>query len=305
MAPSKWRQGLLYQLVVEKIMTMMRRKCIVTGAKGFIGRNLLTQLLKDGWDVVTTVNSPEEDIPTDLGGVDVIFHIGANSNTLEMDTNSIMNSNYSFTKYVVDLACMYGTKVVYASSAAIYGKDNEASNILEEDGSERLLEMFDRPENLYAWTKLLGEHYGLARLESFVALRYFNVYGPGEHEKGRMASMAWHAWKAQPNEISLYEGKPRRDFVYVKDVVSATIAAADTLGGVYQVGTGIANTFESLVSGMGATYNYLAPSTPKPDGYQSYTRSDSNLWVPNWQPKYTLEQGTADYVNHIKFSGEM
>ena len=280
----------------------MKRKCIVTGTKGFIGSNLYKQLLLEGWDVVEKIDSPYSDsFPSNLSGIDVVFHIGANSNTLESDLNKIMYENYSTTKHIIESAHLFGTKVVYASSAAIYGDDIENSNM--PDGY--LLELFDRPKNLYAWSKLLAEDYGRACLtNNFVSLRYFNVYGPGEHKKGRMASMAWHAWKKQPGEISLFEGKPRRDFVYVKDVVSATIAAADSLSGVYHVGTGVAETFENLVTGMGTSYNYLPADIEKPKGYQEYTRCDPNMWLRNWKPKYDVAAGTEDYVQTLKYSEE-
>tara|TARA_B100002019_G_scaffold256439_1_gene239829 strand:- start:3544 stop:4398 length:855 start_codon:yes stop_codon:yes gene_type:complete len=279
----------------------MKRRCIITGTDGFIGHNLLKQLLLDGWDVVRKIPTSDQPFSNDLCGIDVVFHIGANSNTLETDLSKIMFQNYQYTKDIVDMAEYYGsTKVVYASSAAIYGDDIANSNM--PDGT--LLELFDRPNNIYAWTKLLGEDYGRARLNNFVSLRYFNVYGPGEHKKGRMASMAWHAWKKQPDKISLFEGKPRRDFVYIKDVVSATIAAADSPGGIYHVGTGRAETFESLVTGMGTEYDYLDPDTKKPKGYQEYTRCDTNCWLPEWSPKYDVTSGTADYVENLKFNKE-
>ena len=278
----------------------MKRKCIVTGTDGFIGSNLLKKLWFDGWDVVETISDPKTPFVSDLSGIDVVFHIGANSNTLESDLSKIMYENYQYTKDIVDVASYSGTKVVYASSAAIYGHDIENSNM--SDGT--LLELFDAPQNMYAWSKLLGEDYGRARLESFTSLRYFNVYGPGEFRKGRMASMAWHAWRSQPNPISLFEGKPRRDFIYVKDVVSATIAAADAPPSIYHVGTGYADTFENLVEGMGTKYDYLEPSTPKPAGYQEYTRCDVNMWVPGWTPDYNVVTGTQDYVETILFSEE-
>ncbi len=279
----------------------MRRKCIVTGTDGFIGTNLLKQLLFDGWDVVSTISNPwKQPFENDLSGIDVVFHIGANSNTLETNIDNIMFTNYQYTKDIVDIASVYGTRVVYASSAAIYGDDIKKSAM--HDGS--MLELFDKPQNLYAWTKLLGEDYGRARLESFTSLRYFNVYGPGEHNKGGMASMAWHAWNTPSKSISLFKGKPQRDFVYIKDVVSATIAAADAPGGIYHVGTSTAESFENLVTGMGVSYDYLNPAIPKPVGYQTYTRCDSNLWVPGWEPKYSVETGTADYVNNLKYSEE-
>lgn len=279
----------------------MRRKCIVTGTNGFIGSNLLKQLYLDNWDVVSVVENPwATPFTHELAGVDVIFHIGANSNTLEDNLGTIMFENYQYTKDIVDMAALYDTKVVYASSAAIYGDDIAKSDMHD----NYMLELFDAPQNLYAWTKLLGEDYGFARLNSFVSLRYFNVYGPGEHKKGRMASMAWHAWTAQPGKISLFEGKPTRDFVYIKDVVSATIAAADAPRGTYHVGTSVSESFESLVSGMGTEYDYASPKTKKPKGYQEYTRCDANQWVPGWEPKYDVAHGTADYVEQLKYSEE-
>ena len=274
----------------------MKRKAIVTGHKGFIGQNLLRELKSQGWDIVATSDRRDASFtgfpPHDFSGVDVVFHIGANSSTVDTDVNSVLNTNYTYTRDLVDMAAAHGTKVVFASSAAVYGLDHDSCG-------------GPAPANLYAWSKLLCEDYGHARLESMVSLRYFNVYGPGEGHKKRMASMAWHAYwkKHHGTKISLFKDKPKRDFIYIKDVVSATIAAADVPGGVYEVGTGVAETFESLVEGMGASYDYMSDSALKPDAYQMYTKSFEDRWVPGWSPKHDLQTGTADYVNYLNYSG--
>ena len=102
---------------------------------------------------------------------DGIFHIGAISDTTLQDCNEMLYWNYTLSKKLFDLARKYDKKVVYSSSAATYGLGNGI------------------PTNIYGWSKQLAEEYGLKANEKFVALRYFNVYGPGEEHKGKMASL--------------------------------------------------------------------------------------------------------------------
>ena len=166
--------------------------------------------------------------------IKAVFHVGACSDTLETNVNYMMLVNYEFTKYLMSLCKTKNVPMIYSSSAANYGTNNLY------------------PSNLYGWSKYVAEKYVIQN--GGVALRYFNVYGPGEYNKGRMASVAYQMYlKNQKNEkISLFPKKPLRDFVYVKDVVSANIFAWTNFqklkGKYYEVGSGEARGFEDVLN---------------------------------------------------------
>ena len=179
-------------------------RVLITGTNGFIGGELKTMLsheeiLERNEDTLTTEQWLDENKP------EVVFHVGACSNTMETDANYIMNLNYESTRIIADWCYDNYVPLVYSSSAACYGTNNL------------------HPSNLYGWSKYLGEQYVIEKRG--IALRYFNVYGPGEEHKGRMASMAYQMFKA--GEAKLFPGEPKRDFVYVDDVVRANIHAWD------------------------------------------------------------------------------
>lgn len=258
-------------------------KVLLTGHKGFIGQNLYAKIKELGWDCSAfdyeIFDGDVQERLTKLmrNKFDCIFHLGANSNTMDHDYNSMMRTNYLFCKYLFDLAG--DTRVIYSSSAATYG-DNDGI-----------------PANIYAWSKKAAEDYGLAKCKNFVALRYFNVYGPHEEHKGLMASMAYRAWRSQ--SASLFPDSPQRDFVYVDDVVNANIHATDrrlVKSGWYDVGTGKARLFEDLMDGMKVKYSYLAESVI-PKGYQYYTQASN--FMPNWKAKNSLEQGCEKYLKYL------
>ena len=153
------------------------------------------------------------------------------------------------------------------------------------------------PTNIYGWSKQLAEEYGLKANEKFVALRYFNVYGPGEQHKGKMASVVYQAYKK--GSFTLFPKNPKRDFIYIDDVVAANLAAFKLDRGVFDVGYGEATPFEDLVSGMGIEFNYTTEDKI-PGWYQFYTCADKNIRIPGWEPKYNVKQGTKNYVNKIR-----
>jgi len=154
----------------------MKDKVLVTGARGFIGKNLVKELEFE-YEVLTF---EEIDLDGDWKlrlkslfdkGLYGVFHVGACSNTLEQDVNYMMLLNYEVTRYLADLCRDNDVKLIYSSSAANYGINGEY------------------PSNLYGWSKYTGEGYVISN--GGVALRYFNVYGPGEEDKGKMASVAY------------------------------------------------------------------------------------------------------------------
>ena len=220
----------------------------------------------------------DEDLDHDISKCDGIFHVGAIADTTLQDPNKMLYYNYTCSKKIFDLARKYNKKVVYSSSAAVYGTDGE-------------------PTNIYGWSKLLAEEYGVALFKkniNFVALRYFNVYGPGESHKGKMASVAYQSYLQ--GDFKLFPGEPKRDFVYINDVVDANIHAMENLGvhGVFEVGSGKAETFESLVGGMGIEWEYHTEDKI-PGWYQFFTEANKRKFMPGWKPKYNVQKGTKKY----------
>jgi ADP-L-glycero-D-manno-heptose 6-epimerase len=137
-----------------------------------------------------------------------------------------------------------------------------------------------------------------------VALRYFNVYGPLEGHKGKMASVAYQMLEKQKEgqEIKLFPNKPQRDFVYVKDVVSANLFAMENYqenrGQWYEVGSGENRTFEDVLDILSIPYTYHKEEDI-PKGYQFYTKSDKTKWMYGWESEYGLERGIRDYLNYL------
>ena len=257
-------------------------KFLITGHKGFIGSNLLKQLsgnvIKIEKDFLDNDNWKYL-LRSYIKSVDIIFHVGAISDTTLQDSTEMLRYNYVFSKELFDLAQKYKKKVIYSSSAACYG---------DGDGI---------PNNIYGWSKLLAEDYGMAVCDNFISLRYFNVYGPGENKKGKMASVVFQSYTE--GNFKLFPKNPKRDFVYVDDVVSANIHAIDSPKGIYEVGSGEARTFEDVLDNLEILFTYRN-EVDIPDGYQYYTESDSERWVPGWKPKYNIETGIEEYKKYFK-----
>lgn len=274
-------------------------KFLITGHGGFIGQNLLKEVYKrygneghqliEKEDVEELINDTRK-LDEIVSSVDVILHNGAISSTDNEDYKEIMPYNVLFSKRLIDSAADCQKKIIFASSASIYGNGDYI------------------PQNLYAWSKLITEDYGRAEYsEGFTALRYFNVYGPHEEHKYKMASVGYQAWnfrnawkgQEQPYPYMLFPKEPKRDFVYVKDVVSANFAAIEAPCGIYDVGLGVANRFEDFVSNMGVKYSHLNEEVI-PEWYQFFTQSDEKRWLPNWKPEYGLEKGCNDYLEYLE-----
>jgi ADP-L-glycero-D-manno-heptose 6-epimerase len=266
----------------------MDMKIVLTGYKGFIGGALLKALNKKGNNYVYTLDQNKEqwdnenELEQIVSQCDIIFHVGAISDTTLQDCNEMLYWNYTLSKRLFDLARKHNKKVVYSSSAATYGLG---------DGL---------PTNIYGWSKKLAEEYGLKACEKFVALRYFNVYGPGEEHKGKMASVAYQAYKK--GSFTLFPKNPKRDFVYIKDVVNANLAAAKLDRGVFDVGYGKAVPFEKLVEGMGINYDYTTEDKI-PSWYQYHTCANINMRIPGWEPYYPVVDGTFDYLKYLSNNG--
>ena len=265
---------------------------LVTGSSGFIGRQLTNSLMSENISVdgideeyfssadwkVALVNELNHRDPK------TVFHIGACSDTLEQDVQYMMIRNYESTKVITDWCIQKGRPIIYSSSAANYGVDGRY------------------PANLYGWSKYVAEDYVLK--SGGVALRYFNVYGPGEEHKGKMASFLYQAYLKNKagDKIQLFPGTPLRDFIYIKDVIAANIFAQTNFknlkGNYYEVGTGAAKSFEQQLDIFGLEHEY-SDENKIPTGYQFYTCGNPKKWMAGWSPIYSLEAGVLEYKSYL------
>lgn len=271
-------------------------RILVTGNLGFIGRNLTTALRSLGYEVVGMdrevfcMGSWKEtfEVTMDAHDPEFVFHVGANSNTMESDINLMMTENFDFTEGLALWCLEKKVPLVYSSSASVYGNE----------GGEM---------NLYAWSKYAGE--AIVLMMGGVALRYFNVYGRLEEGKGKMASIMYQGWKQmnRGEKTILFPLKPKRDFVYIDDVVSANIHALENYkvlsGRFFDVGVGVARTFEEVMELMGIPYRVSDDLTLMPKNYQYYTRANPDNFMEGWKPKYRLEDGVREYLKYLNGKG--
>lgn len=302
---------------------------IVTGGAGFIGSNLIEAFNKKGIQDILVVDHLRKGLKvknlTNKGFVDcldkvefrrlitqgefpykaeAIFHQGACSDTTETDADYLMDNNFNYSKLLLHYALERKIPFIYASSAAVYG----CAKNFQEDSKEN-----EVPLNLYGVSKLLFDNYVRTLLPSIkstvVGLRYFNVYGPYEQHKGKMASIIYQLYKQfmNSNEINLFEGtdgfdhgEQRRDFIHVDDVVNANLFFLKHAfkNGIYNVGTGKSRSFNdvaNIILSIKKTgkINYI-PFPPSLRGkYQSFTEANIfNLRNSGFnEPLQSLESG--------------
>jgi ADP-L-glycero-D-manno-heptose 6-epimerase len=233
------------------------------------------------------------------GKIEAILHQGACSNTLEDDGVYMMDNNFQYTKEVLAFASRQGTPLVFASTAAVYG--------LSGPGHFTPTIENERPLNVYGYSKLVFDHYFRNQLAldrvpiTAVGLRYFNVYGPREQHKGRMASVIHHFTKQmkETGKVRLFsgsggygEGEQRRDFVYVRDLARINMFFAQigpyapkagempkTYRGVVNAGSGVSRSFNDVAKGLMAVHGQAAieyvPFPADLEGrYQHFTEAD-------------------------------
>jgi ADP-L-glycero-D-manno-heptose 6-epimerase len=295
-------------------------KVLVTGAAGFIGCNLVKRLAARGdrvvaaddfscahWvnladfdgDVVTADVAGDVRLLEKLGHFDVIFHQASITDTTVTDQRRMLHNNVEGFRAILDLAAGWKSRVVWASSASIYG--NGPAPMKE---SQR-----PAPLNVYAFSKLamerLARHYAGRLARPPVALRYFNVYGPHEDHKGKFASMIHQLAKqmrAGKRPRIFTAGQQRRDFVHVDDVIDANILAADfDGGGVFNVGSGSGESFNRVV----AELNRVLKTDLQPDYFdnpygftQDWTQADltASRKALGYVPRYDLAAGIDAYM---------
>jgi ADP-L-glycero-D-manno-heptose 6-epimerase len=310
---------------------------IVTGGAGFIGSNLVHALnararsdiwvvddLADGRKFANIADAEigdyehyerflERIVEARLPArIEAVFHQGACSDTTEWDGRYLMEVNYRFSRELFEYCAARGIPFFYASSAAVYGAGQSFAETPENEA----------PINLYGYSKTLFDRYVRRRLPAVrspvAGLRYFNVYGPREQHKGRMASVAWHFYRQieETGRCRLFagsggygDGEQRRDFVYVDDVVAVNLWLLERGGksGVYNVGSGRSQSFNDVAraviahSGRGEI-EYI----PFPDDlrgrYQSFTEADLTcLREAGCEVEFrTVEAGVSDYLAQQK-----
>jgi ADP-L-glycero-D-manno-heptose 6-epimerase len=319
---------------------------IVTGAAGFIGSRLVAGLNRRGiTDVIAVDNLAHADKFRNLAGyeiadyvdhaefiahleryegaVEALLHQGACSDTMETDGRYMLDNNYGYSKRLLEWCQEEEVPFLYASSASVYGAGPE----FRED------RRCEKPLNVYGYSKFLFDQYvrrmADGRTAQIAGLRYFNVYGPNEAHKGRMASVAFHAYHQllASGKVKLFvgsggygDGEQRRDFVYVDDVVEVNLWLLERrdVSGVFNCGTGRAQSFNELaaavinaVQGTRLPLKELVAKglieyVPFPPGlldkYQSFTQADlAQLRAAGYAREFrTVEQGVAAYMAELQ-----
>ncbi len=317
---------------------------VVTGAAGFIASAFVSRLNAANFnDVVVVDNFSVEKKLRNLEGkklreyvdreeffawldahheqVEFVFHLGARTDTAEMDPAvfDLLNLNYSKQMWLA--CCRYQLPLVYASSAATYGDGTLGYT----DTDPALFPLY-RPLNPYGESKNDFDNWALAQTEKpyfWAGLKFFNVYGPNEYHKGRMASVVFHAFQQiqQNGSMTLFrshrpdyvDGGQMRDFVYVKDVVEVCFFLLNHRrdSGIYNLGSGQARTFMDLAlntfDALGRTADIQFKDTPEDirDKYQYFTQADMHkLQGIGYPHAFTsLEDGIRDYVRQYLLPG--
>jgi ADP-L-glycero-D-manno-heptose 6-epimerase len=269
-------------------------KILVTGHKGFIGQNLTAHLTGQGHIVEGWEYQPNEiPLPKDY---DWVIHLGAISSTTFTDVDQILEQNFEFSMKLLQLCAKYNTNFQYASSASVYGPTRHFT----ENGT--LL-----PQSPYAWSKYLFDRHVTQFADQFditvQGFRYFNVYGPREDHKGDQASPYTKFIKQAKDNgvIKLFENSDQycRDFVCVEDVCAVHEKMFSvTESGIFNVGTGVATSFETVARSIAKKYRadlqYILMPENLQAQYQTYTCANLDKLNSVIDMKWTLIE---DYVN--------
>ncbi len=311
---------------------------VVTGAAGFIGSCLVSKLNSSGFNNVIVVDDfSKKEKSNNLEGkkiqewverntlsswidenekeIEFIFHLGARTDTTEFDKGIFDELNVNYSKMVWAKCTEYQIPLVYASSAATYG----LGEIGYEDDESRINEL--KPLNPYGDSKNEFDNWVLQQENKpyfWAGLKFFNVYGPNEYHKGRMASVIFHAFNQinengkmklfRSHKEGIEDGHQERDFVYVKDVseVCSFLMNHRKDSGIYNLGSGNARTFLDLTravfSALGKDENIEFIDTPEDirDTYQYFTEATMEKLIGIGYSKgfSSLEEGVEDYVKN-------
>ncbi len=316
---------------------------VVTGAAGFIGSCLVELLNQRGYkDLILVDEFNRADKNPNLEGKDYMaqverdtffdwlsefrpavsafYHIGARTDTTEFDYSVHERLNVEYSKKVWQYCSTYAVPLVYASSAATYGAGEKGYD----DRHDVVGEL--KPLNAYGVSKNEFDKWALKQSATppfWAGLKFFNVYGPNEYHKGRMASVIYHSFNQIKKDgvVKLFkshrpdfkDGQQLRDFVYVKDVIDVCywLMQHRPASGLYNLGTAKARSFEDLVkatfAGLDLSPNiqYIDMPLDIRDKYQYFTEANmGKLRAAGYTaPFHTLEQGVDDYVRHYLSKG--
>ena len=302
-----------------------KKKYLVTGGAGFVGSNIAKTLEAEGHEVTVLDDFSKNghfknligfkgdvitcdlftNVPHDMY-FDAIFHEAAITDTTVMDQKAMMEQNVEAFKNLLEFAAENEIKkVIYASSAATYG-NGPVPNVETQP---------THPENVYGFSKVIMDNVARQFSEDnndmkIIGLRYFNVYGPGEYHKGKMASMVYQLYNQMKEgkrpRVFKY-GEQQRDFVYVKDIVKINMCALKNgkETGVFNAATGVPRDYNAIIAclnkelGTNLEPEYI--DNPYPF-FQLKTQADitKSREKLGYEPDYTLEKGIADYVSILE-----
>lgn len=328
-------------------MSTLKGRILVTGGAGFIGSALIWALNRRGiTDIVVTdlLGSDEKwknlpplqfsdyveagdfrtriaSQPGAFGRFTTVFHLGACSATTEKNAAYLIDNNYNVTKELAAWALAQDARFIYASSAATYGDGAEGMD----DRNEQLERL--RPLNMYGYSKHLFDVFAKREgwLKRIVGVKYFNVFGPNEDHKADMRSLVNKAYQQilANGKVGLFkslhpdykDGEQKRDFLYVKDAVEMTIHFAEratTAGGLYNLGSGEANTWLTLTRaifqalGREPKIEFIDLPEALRGKYQYFTQADiSKLRSTGYdRPMTPLTEAVRDYVQGYLVTGK-
>ena len=301
---------------------------VVTGGAGFIGSNIVKGLNEAGeQDIIVVDNLSNAEKHLNLNSLSIadyidkdeflqklnkfqnvsaIFHQGACSSTTEQDGKYMMSNNYEYSKTLLNYCLENSIDFLYASSASVYG--NGKAGFVEKREAEY-------PLNVYGFSKFAFDNYVrrvLPQVKSQVlGLRYFNVYGPQENHKGRMASVAFHLFNQlqETGKMKLFEGSRsfRRDFIHVADTVKINLHFYESkTSGIFNAGTGKARSFEDIATTLQNLHGSgEIESIPFPEDlrgkYQEFTEAGlDKLRAAGYSSEFmSLEEGVQQYYEQL------
>ncbi len=325
---------------------------IVTGGAGFIGSAIIWRLNQLGKDDILVVDNLSTDekwknlvplkfhdymekdeflslainqrlaarLRSDREPIEAIIHMGACSSTMERDATYLAQNNFEYTKQLAAVAVNEGSRFIYASSAATYGDGSKGFT----DDEKQVDQL--RPLNMYGYSKQMFDKWAIwhGLFDRIVGLKFFNVFGPNEYHKADMRSVVLKAFEQikASGKMQLFksyradykDGEQVRDFIYVKDAVEMTLFFLDKhdVGGLFNVGSGLANTWNKLASaifsGLGKPKNieYVEMPDSIRDKYQYHTLADiSKIRKAGYsKPITSLDEAVSDYVKNYLVPGK-
>jgi len=316
---------------------------VVTGGAGFIGQNLVNELVELGYeDIVVIENNIDRSFDKHFGvqymtvedsylwlgfnkyDIDVVFHLGARTDTMEKDEEIFKRLNFYYSLLILDLCTKNEIPLIYASSAATYGDGEDGFDDNEPPYNLKPLNPYGVYKNRFDYFIHVRESSSQENVvpQHWYGFKFFNVYGNHEEHKGAMASVIWHLYNQikETGEVKLFrshvdfceDGEQKRDFIHVNDVVNVLIWAYNFRkslpSDIYNLGTGQARTYNDLAKaifnslGKEVKISYIDTPLEIRDSYQYYTRAKMDKLCSHmlWDGFITLEEGIDLYIKQLE-----